>query len=161
MSALQSLLSEIISGSQKVAILGAGSPLLGDDAAGNAIAEALADRLSSDRAAVYCGCTAPENFTGVIKRFQPDALLIIDAADMGLPTGAVALIDPCEVGGVSFSTHMLPLKIMLEYLKREIGCKIYILGIQGACLDFGAELSPEVRSAVHEVTNALLELLSE
>jgi hydrogenase 3 maturation protease len=161
LNTIKELIAEAIEGCDRVAVLGAGSPLLGDDAAGSAIAEALCGRLQSSRACAFCGSTAPENFTGEIKKFRPDCLLVIDAADMGLPCGSVALIDYHEIAGVSFSTHMLPLKIMLDYLVRETGCRVALLGIQGGCLEFGAEMSKEVREAVEEVTGAIVEAVGE
>ena len=158
MSAVQTLLAEILAGARRVAILGCGSQLCGDDAAGVQIAERLSDL--GENVQVYCGGTAPENFTGEIKKFRPDALLVIDAADMGLPPGQAAMIPPEDIGGVSFSTHMLPLKIMLDYMRREIGCRISLLGIQGAELEFGADMTPEVSAAVDEIVSALIELLA-
>jgi hydrogenase 3 maturation protease len=157
MSSIHQLLKEALEGAQTVAIIGCGSLLLGDDAAGTLIAQRLSDLAGNARA--YCGGSAPENFTGEIKKFRPDVLLIIDAADMSLPPGAVKVIAPEEIKGVSFSTHMLPLSIMLDYLQKEAGCRVCMLGIQAVTLEFGSELSPEVKITVDQVERALRELL--
>jgi len=158
MSEWQTLLADALSGAGRVAILGCGSPVRGDDQAGLKVAESLAHL--TGRARAFWGSSAPENFTGEIKRFQPDVLLVVDAADMGRPPGTVALIPADEVGGVSFSTHMLPLKIILDYLRRETGCGTHLLGVQPSALEFGEELSPEVSGAVAEIAEALESCLS-
>jgi len=157
MSDVQKLLTTALAGARKIAVLGCGSPLRGDDAAGFHIAERLSGLHGNARA--FCGSSAPENFTGEIKRFFPDTLLVIDAADIAQPPGTVAIIPPENVTGATFSTHMLPLKVMLEYLGRETGCRILLLGIQGASLEFSTEMTPVVAAAVDTVVSALLNLL--
>jgi len=153
---VRKLLAPVLAG--KTAILGCGSILRGDDAAGYCIAERLSGLSGNARA--FCGSSAPENLTGEIKRFRPDTLLVVDAADIKQPPGTVALIPPDSVSGATFSTHMLPLRVMLDYLRREIGCKIYLLGIQAASLETGTEMTPEVSSAVEDIVSVLLELLA-
>ena len=161
MSEIKALLAEALQGARRVAVLGCGSELRGDDAAGMVIAERLAGL--DGNVLVLRGSNAPENFTGEIKRFKPDTLLVIDAADMKARPGEAAIIPPDRIDGVSFSTHILPLKIMLDYLRREIGCGIVLLGIQGANYEFraGASLTPEVQGAADSIVNALCELLGE
>lgn len=162
MTALNEFLSSLLAGSVRLCILGAGSCLMADDAAGVMVTDALIERFGEKpgRFAVFSGGTAPECFTGEIKKFKPGLVLIIDAADLGLATGEIASIDPSVVSGVSFSTHMLPLKVMLEYLTKEIGCRTALLGIQPACLEFGGEMTPEVAETVGELTRALIDILT-
>ena len=157
MSFVSALLQEAIAHDETVAILGCGSPLRGDDAAGSAIAEALSDL--SDRACAFIGGAAPENLTGEIKRFKPGLLLVIDAIDMGIAPGEVRIISTDEIGGVSFSTHILPLPIIIDYLSREIGCRIVLLGIQIASLEFMADMTPAVAATVDALTTELRTLL--
>ena len=164
---VKAVLAEALAGAERVAVLGCGSVLAGDDAAGMEVAERLADHLrgldggtAGDNVRVYCGSTAPENFTGEIKRFRPEALLVIDAADMGAEPGEAALIPAETIGGASFSTHMLPLRVMLDYLREETGCRVALLGIQGLSMEFGNPMTRPVRKAVDEVTGVLRELLA-
>jgi len=160
-TAIKAALAEALAGAERVAVLGCGSVLAGDDAAGMAVAERLSDFNSSGDVRVYRGSTAPENFTGEIKRFRPDALLVIDAADMGAKPGEVGMIPTEEITGASFSTHMLPLRILLDYLREEIGCRVCLLGIQGAKMEFGTGMTPPVSAAVDAVAGALRELLTK
>jgi hydrogenase 3 maturation protease len=105
------------------------------------------------------GGVAPENLTGEIKRFKPELLLIIDALDMGLEPGEVRIISVDEIDGVSFSTHILPLPIIMDYLAREIGCETLLLGIQITSLEFMADMTPAVAIATDALTTELRELL--
>ena len=162
MDSVKLILQEALQDAQRVAILGCGSPLRGDDAAGSAIAEALADLSAggSERFRAFCGEAAPENQTGFIKQFKPDLVLVIDAIDMGIEPGEVRVIPLDEVGGVSFSTHILPLPILMDYLKREIGCDVLLLGIQIATLDFMADMTPAVADTVSALTTELRSFLA-
>ncbi len=157
MTQLSEFIRQVFTGSERAVILGAGSSLMADDAAGVMITDALIERFGPEpeRFRAYSGGTAPECFTGEIKKFKPDLVVIIDAADFGGQPGEISAIDPSVVGGVSFSTHMLPLKVMLDYLNKELGCRTTIIGIQPACLEFGGEMTEEVRIAVDEMITAL------
>ena len=162
MNSLKILLKEALLGTRRVAILGCGSSLRGDDAVGPMIAEALGDLGDlKGRARAFNGDVAPENQTSLLKQFDPDLVLMIDAVDMGSEPGEVRLIPLDEIGGVSFSTHILPLSILMEYLKREIGCEVLLLGIQPISLEFMADMTPAVAKAVETVTNDLLSLLTQ
>jgi len=153
MNKARPLLDEALKGAQTAAVLCCGSQIRGDDAAGMIIAGRLSG--FSENVKVYGGSNAPENLTGEIKRFRPDTLLVIDAADMKLLPGEAAIIPAEKIGGVSFSTHILPLKIMMDYLQKEIGCRIALIGIQGASYEFGADLTPEVQNTVDMFVDAL------
>jgi hydrogenase 3 maturation protease len=110
--------------------------------------------------AVFLGATAPENFTGEIKRFKPSHLLILDAADTSAKPGTIDLISPEVVGGVSFSTHMMPLKIMVDYMNQSIKCKTMIIGIQPKVLKFGSTPSKVVITSAKEVAQAILSIMN-
>ncbi|MCX6095358.1 MAG: hydrogenase maturation peptidase HycI [Candidatus Bipolaricaulota bacterium] len=141
-----------------VVVLGVGSDLRADDAAGIRVAERLA-RLSLSGVRAVIGGTAPENATAEIRRLAPSHLLIVDAAEMGEDPGSVRLIDPEEVGGASFSTHSLPMSVLAGYLRGELGCRVTLLGIEPKSLAFGGAVSPEVEAAIGETVAALEEAL--
>jgi hydrogenase 3 maturation protease len=103
----------------------------------------------------YAGETAPENFSGKILSFHPSHLLIVDAADLGLSPGEFADINPDDVGGPTFCSHMLPLKIMVDYLVRETGAKVTLLAIQYKDISFDRPMTPEMEDSVNEFVKAL------
>ncbi len=151
-------LKERIGGFERLAVLGVGSALRADDAAGMEVVRILGERLAPSQANVrlFGGETAPENFSGSILRYAPTHLLIVDAADVGLMPGEYCDICPGDVGGPSYCSHMLPIKIMIDYLVQETGAQVTLLGIQYRTLEFDGPMSPEVTAAVDTVCDALM-----
>jgi hydrogenase 3 maturation protease len=145
-------------GARRVAVLGVGSVLRSDDAAGVRVANALR-RYRLPGVATVDGGSAPENCTAELRRISPSHLVIVDCAQMGEDAGAVRLIEAADIAGVSFGTHALPLSVLADYVAREIGCRVTVIGIQPASIEFGEGLSPEVSAAVQEVALALKECL--
>lgn len=86
--------------------------------------------------------------------------MIVDTADFGEKPGTVVVLDPGDVGsGVSFSTHKMPVKILVDYLQRSLGCEVVIIGIQPKSVVFGKPMSKAVAGAAGEVAKALQDLL--
>ncbi|MDD5019164.1 MAG: hydrogenase 3 maturation endopeptidase HyCI [Candidatus Omnitrophica bacterium] len=138
-------LKEKLRGAQRIAVLGIGSELSGDDAVGVLVAKELRRKPRPKRRGIilrsFAGGAAPENLTGQIRRFKPTHLIMIDAADLGMAAGSMALLDIEKIEGVSFSTHRLPTRILADYLVRCIGCQIIVIGIQPKEVGFGKKLS--------------------
>lgn len=134
----------------------------GDDAAGVCVARQLAAALrdilrpqGNMATLVINAGSAPENFTGPLRHFGPDLVLLIDAAQMDALPGSVQWLLWQETSGLSASTHTLPPYILATYLVSEIGCEVALLGIQPADTSLGIPLSPLVHSAVDAVVREL------
>lgn len=132
-----------------VQIWGVGNPLLGDDAVGGYIALRLAG--------IDCA-TAPENYIVKLRKQPPESLFIFDAADLGIEPGSVKVLGFDEIGGVAFTSHGLPLKLLLEPFSKTI--KIYFIVIQPKTLELGESLSPEVARAAEFIIQKFSEILS-
>ena len=104
---------------------------------------------------------APENFSGTLRRFQPDLVILIDAADMGQSAGSVACLDWREAGGWSASTHNLPMNMLSAFLVSELDCQVMVLGIQPAQIGMGQPLSRQVELAEEEIIAELHSLTSK
>jgi hydrogenase 3 maturation protease len=141
--------------SLRIAVMGIGHELQGDDAAGVLIARHLQSLLGpSEEHLILCAGPAPENCCGALRRFEPDLVLMIDAAQMDEAPGTVRLISCQDVTGVGASTHTLPLHILARYLTSELGCEITLLGIQPAFVEFG-EISPLMCKVVPTISQRL------
>jgi len=144
----------------RIVLLGVGSTLRSDDAAGMYFIELLKEKLQQDRILLIAGSTAPENFTGVIKEYAPDLLFIVDAAHMGLLPGEAKLVPACDISGVSFSTHMLPIPVMLKYLESEAGCEVVFIGIQPKSIEQGLSMCEEVKRGTERLAEDFYDALT-
>ena len=161
---LKNSLKSELKGSKKLAILGVGSELRADDNVGMLAAEEL-DSYSKAinkhlQFKVFLGHTAPENLSGEIRKFEPDHVVIIDAAEIGKKPGEIAVFTPENAGGISFSTHKLPIKVLAQYLSQSFACRVIIIGIQPKELDFGKPMSKEAKKAAGEVASIIKEVLT-
>lgn len=147
---------------ERLSLIGIGNELGGDDAAGVAVIQRL-QAVLSDRSSLQLvnAGAAPENITGAVRRFQPGAIVLFDAADFGEQPGGVSLLDWRETTGFSASTHSLPLHVFSAYLSSELDCPVFLVGIQPLHLDFDAPLSPPVEQAVDEIVANILEILAD
>jgi hydrogenase 3 maturation protease len=146
----------------RVALMGVGNDLRSDDGAGLALVRALGERLPADtdnRLLVVEAGQAPENFSGALRRFRPDLVVLLDAAHLGEEPGAVRWLAASAAAGMSASTHTLPLHMLAAYLEAELGCTVALLGIQPADISFGGPISPPVREAVEALAGALPAIL--
>ncbi len=97
------------------------------------------------------GATAPENFTGLLRRFRPQRVLLIDCAEMQAEAGEIAWLLWEQVDGLSSSTHTLPPTVLADFLLAELGCSAALLGIQPGTTAFDAPMTPAVQAAVDQI----------
>jgi hydrogenase 3 maturation protease len=157
---------------KRVAILGIGNELNGDDGAGVSVARWLQKNLASrgvlwktalqkpsaesqETVLVVDAGPAPENFTGLLRRFQPEWVIIVDAADIGQLPGTATWLELDEIGASGGSTHVLSPGVMARFLADELSCQVMFIGIQPENLQFGSGLSEKVKIAVRKTARQL------
>jgi hydrogenase 3 maturation protease len=146
----------------RLAVLGIGHELYGDDAVGVWVAGRLGALAGANsNLLAVMGGSAPENCTGTLRRFAPDLVLMVDAALMELEAGGTGWLDWQAAGGFSASTHTLPLQLLAGYLTAELQCEVALLGIQPGQTRVGAPLSPEVQQAAESVAKRICAILEE
>jgi hydrogenase 3 maturation protease len=145
----------------RIAVVGMGHELRGDDAAGVAVARILRSALGdSEHLLVIDAGAAPENHTGPLRRFQPDVVLFVDAAQMDEAPGTIRWLSWHEAEGLGAFTHTLSPRVLASFLTSELDCKVALLGIQPADDAAIDALTPEVEEAVDTVVLSLLRVLS-
>ena len=155
---LEKFLKNRIKEATRVAILAIGSEFRGDDAAGLLVAENLKKLLktSNRRSKIFIGATAPENLTGDVKRFKPSHILLVDSVDFRDEPGTILVLSPRDIGdGVSFSTHKMPAKVLMQYFANSFECDPVLIGIQPLSVGFGDKPSKAVISSAKEVASAI------
>ena len=140
----------------RLAVLGIGHELGGDDAAGVRGAGLLRRKgAGKDRLLALEAGPAPENFTGKLRSFHPDLVLFVDAAFMDSAPGTIRWLDWQDAQGFSASTHTLPLHILACYLTQEMGCEVGLIGIQPQQTFTDSPLTQDVLKAVKQVAGDL------
>ncbi|MEN6408362.1 MAG: hydrogenase maturation protease [Anaerolineaceae bacterium] len=143
------------------AVMGVGSDLRGDDAAGVSVVRRLMQETLPDRVMLIDAGSAPENFTAPLRRFAPDWVLWVDAAQMGDAPGEIRWLEISQTVGLSASTHTLPPHVLGVFLTADLNCQMAVIGIQPVQNNFDAPLSAPVAAAVDEVARVLTEELKK
>jgi hydrogenase 3 maturation protease len=145
---------------RRIAVVGVGDELQPFDRLGMDAAKKI-DQVHLSDVGVFFAGTVPESITGPLRRFRPDHTLFLDAADMGARPGTIAVIDPERIQVSLFSTHALPLSVVMDYVEREIGTGVTLIGIQPDRTHPEKDLSDEDREFLNHNLQGLFEILRE
>ncbi|MEO0155659.1 MAG: hydrogenase maturation peptidase HycI [candidate division WOR-3 bacterium] len=159
---LFNILSKEIKNAQRICILGAGNVQKGDDGAGPMVIQILKEKIKmpkTENILLIDGGEVPENFTGEIRKFQPELVIIFDACISGKKPGSIYLINPERIIANDISTHRLPLSMFVKFLEETMTTRVIVIGIEPNNLNFGVEISPEVNQAVKTLTSFFTEIL--
>jgi len=144
----------------RLALVGIGNEFNGDDCAGPLVARRLITRLAPwDNILILDAGTAPENFTGSLRKFNPDLVVLIDAVDLGEPVGAIQWLAWDAVEGMDAFTHGLPPAVFGNFLRQELGCQVGLIGIQPASLRFDQPPHPAVKASINKVVREIVRVL--
>jgi len=145
---------------RRLAVLGIGNPIRGDDAVGMEILKALRRKVPENVRLFECEMV-PENFLSEIEMFNPSHVLMIDAAHFEAEAGEARLIPPEKIPGTALSTHAMPLSLFAEILRENLKVKVVLLGVQPEKVEFGEDLTPRLREASKEIAGIVRKALEE
>ncbi len=128
-SGFETHLRHRLQGAKRVAFVGVGDELNVHDRLGMVAAKEV-EGLHLEGIRVFYAGTVPESVTGPIRRYKPDAVVLLDAADMGARPGTVALVEPKKIRANLLSTHSLPLSVVMDFLEKDTGAHAILIGIQ-------------------------------
>jgi len=149
-----------IKNARRLAIIGIGDELILPDRPGMYAAREI-ERRHIPGIRVFFAGTVPESITGPLRRYQPEHVLFLDAADMGARPGTIAVIEPGQIQARLVSTHVLPLSVVMEYVERETGAEVTLLGIQPDLTGADKDLSGEDRKFLDRNIRGLLDVLEK
>lgn len=153
-------LKKFLEGAEKVVVCGIGNDARGDDALGVLIAKNLKERMENPKVCILnCG-EMPESYAGRIVREEPSHVIFIDAVHFDGNPGDLIFADPEGTLGETYSTHKLPLRLLVGYLKQNLRAKFILIGIQPKQIGLFQEMSPEVRKSMEALEEALYTLLA-
>jgi len=131
-------------------LMGLGNICRGDDGIGSFIAQNFQ---SDDWLVLDCG-TIPENFTSLVKKTQPEYLVIVDAAQMNLEPGEFRVIPSERIDKFYLTTHNIPLSLLISYLD-EWAEKIILIGIQPEKMEDFQRISERVQDSARKLIEIL------
>ncbi len=122
----------------RLLILGIGENRMGDDGIGPYLSFYLSKEIDNPNILIMNGGIVPEERKDEIYEFDPEMILILDAADIGKKPGGIGLYkEDVMLNYLPISSHTLPLPIFIDRLKKNIkGLKIFLLGIQPISMQF-------------------------
>jgi hydrogenase maturation protease len=149
---------------EDMVVLGIGNPILSDDGVGIAALDALAvEPELPDRVRLIDGGTVAPDLLGAVAGCN--ALIVLDAVDVGEPPGTVVRLDlrdgvavggPRTVHDLGLAGLLGDLRLLGQFPERAI-----LIGVQPDLVGLGTKLSPAVARAMRELIGAVLQQLRE
>jgi hydrogenase 3 maturation protease len=156
----QEELDDFIAGASRIAIFGIGNDLRTDDGLGLVIVGGLKHLEGSNLLIENVG-SVPEAFASNLTEFGAERVLMVDAADMLKPPGYVELITKDRIGGITLSTHRMPLSLLMQFLEDRTGARCIVLGVQPKSVEFGEGLTPEIHAKAEKIISTLETMLKQ
>lgn len=145
--------------SGRVCLVGIGNVEAGDDGIGVRLAETLAARIRAEEGSplVLIAGNRPEDHLSRLTRGDWDSVVFLDAVDFGGPPGAMTVFasDEIESRFPQVSTHRLSLGLLARLIQESGSTRVWLVGIQPACLRPGHRFSHSVQATFEALTDLL------
>ncbi len=147
---------------QKTCLIGIGNKLRGDDGFGPYFIESLKCKALVPEIDLMTVEDVPENFAFPISKKDSDNVIFVDAVILNAPAGTVIFgpLDEFEEIGQIASTHKLSLRLTAQVLEAT-GKKVFLLGVVPKTMEFGQELSPEIKEIAEELITMVEQWLTD
>ena len=132
----------------RVCIVGIGNILCGDDAFGPIMIQRLKGKVGAE---LLDAGTAPENFLGPITKMDPETIIILDTADLGVAAGNIDILNKGDILKVGFSTHDASPSMFMSYLEGASHADIFMIAVQPKNIEFGRGLTREMEEAIKKI----------
>jgi len=136
---------------KKILFVGIGNVLKSDDGVGVYISKHIHIH---NNISVLTVEASIENYIGKINSLDVDILVLLDCMDFQKPPGYWELIPVSRLKGHTTNTH----NISLAKVSELFNAPAYILGVQPKHLQFGENLSREVKTAAHDIISQINQL---
>ena len=131
----------------------------GDDFVGSSIVKTLMNTIRTDNVVFFDAEDGIEWVTSKIASFNLRHLILLDACQMNSNPGEVALIPLAETDYPFFTTHGIPLKLLVSKLLPSV--ETSILAIQPGRAGLNEPLSPAVSATANSISNFIVASLKE
>ncbi len=157
--------------SGRVAVMGIGNPLRGDDGVGSIVARKLRrafawvppadspEGAEVTTVAIVDGEEIPESYLDVLEAARPAVVVLVDAADLGGAPGSLTLLEGEGLADHTTFTHRTPLAPLVRFLEQRTGAKVLLAAIQPGGERWEESLSGEVEDTANRLANILWDAL--
>jgi hydrogenase 3 maturation protease len=143
----------------RIAVVGIGNDLKGDDGAGWEVVRRLERLYPSDPNFLFIRTGTPEDHVRQIALFYPSTIILIDSAEFRGRPGEIRTIKEEDIQKIFFSTHTTPLTIFIKLIRAEVPTpRIIVVGIQRKTSGFGAPLSAPARESAGRLAKLISDL---
>lgn len=152
-----------IDSTKKICIMGLGNFDRADDSVGLTVIELLEKMDFPENIKMINAGPVPEAFTGVIKKENPDLLIIIDAAQMGEQPATIRVFTEKDIDDAYMITpHKVSMTMYMKYLRFELkSLKGLFIGIEPKSLTYMEEMDPSVLLSAKYLSEFLFDLLGK
>jgi len=142
---------------KRICIMGIGNYDRADDYVGSAVIELLEKKTFPDNIKLINAGPVPEAVTAVIKRFEPDYLIIVDAAQMEEEPGTIKIFSEKNVDSAYMITpHKVSMKMYTQYLNHFLKkLKTVFIGIQPKSIRYDEGMTESVKSSADFISKML------
>lgn len=142
---------------KRICIMGIGNYDRADDYVGGTVIELLEKKTFPDNIKLINAGPVPEAVTGVIKRFEPDYLIIIDAAHMDEEPGTIMVFSEKNVDSAHmFTPHQVSMKLYNQYLTHYLKkLKTVFIGIQPKSIRYYEDMTESVKLSADFISEML------
>lgn len=145
----------------KTCLVGVGNYLKNDDALGLYIIDEIEKHVSCDHITLMNVEDVIESYVFRIAGLDCENVILIDAVQSGHTAGSVIFgkLDDFQSLADNFSTHKLSLKMSGKILQKQ-GKNVYLLGVVPEDIEFGNEISPEIKKSADILKDFIIDSLN-
>ena len=143
---------------KKIVLIGLGNPLRSDQWIGCYATRLLEKEIEADNVKFLVAGTKFKQIEEVAK-FDPTNIFILTSFDLKKKPGEIKIIDPRRVQDLLSEEYEPSLASCIKKLKQRTRAIIRIIGIQPKQIDYGKELSDEVKHSIPKIKKELKEFI--
>lgn len=152
-------LSRIMAENQRIAFIGLGNPIKGDDGVGVYISDKLIELTNSQNPYVLSCYNVPANYLGKIVKYNPDYLVFIDAIfHPDFSPGDIVVIASSKIQEVnSFTTHYQSYDTIIKFIETELEKQLdyIVLGINVTEIELNDPISSIVENSAEIIISSI------
>ncbi|MCE7735498.1 MAG: hydrogenase maturation protease [Candidatus Heimdallarchaeota archaeon] len=157
-------LNKIMQEYQRIAFIGLGNPIKGDDAVGIYISDKLIETTNSQIPYILSCYHVPANYLGKIVTYNPDYLIFLDAIfHPDFSPGDIVIISPSKIKQVdTFTTHYQGYETIIKFLETELGKQLdyIVLGINVTEVKLDDQISIEIENSADVIISSIEKVIT-